>query len=130
MLLGTGIQSCSPGLSHPPFPPLPSVHVSFLDGRHRLPKSDSVRRGNHQAEKHRIHLQKESNNGKLKYHLYQRGLLCTLRSLETNNQNSSDGDIVFFSEPLGGNDMVAKRIVDMYYPLPLKGAKKALGTKM
>jgi len=26
--------------------------------------------------------------------------------------------------------MVAKRIVDMYYPLPLKGAKKALGTKM
>lgn len=119
MLLGTGIQSCSPGLSHPPFPPLPSV-----------PKSDSVRRGNHQVEKHRIHLQKESNNGKLKYHLHQRGLLCTLRSLETNNQNSSDGDIVFFSEPLGGSDMVAKRIVDMYYPLPLKGAKKALGTKM
>lgn len=29
-----------------------------------------------------------------------------------------------------GNDLVAKRIVDMCYPLPLKGAKKALGTKM
>lgn len=49
---------------------------------------------------------------------------------ETDIQNSFDGDILFFSEPLGGNDMVARSIVDMYYLLPLKGAKKALGTKM
>lgn len=53
-----------------------------------------------------------------------------MRRLEANIQNSFGGDILFFSEPLGEMTWWLKKIVDMCYPLPLKGAKKALGIKM